>query len=165
MNYIKLLDEFKYVFIIPEISVHIFIKYTYWSVQYVYFWWTSTYKECWFLFPWSLQDQCYKKIESVDQVSDVYLHRKPCLKLNLPRPCFTVPAAPRACNAMRPVWVHRSLRSNLLYWNTTRDQSEGLFWGLSLNNACLQLDLPIYLYIIFKGETLMNIHIYLYIYI
>merc|ERR1711867_281681 len=32
-----------------------------------------------------------------------------------------------------PVRVHRSLRSHLLYWNTTRDQSEGLFRGLSWN--------------------------------
>ena len=29
--------------------------------------------------------------------------------------------------------MHRSLRSHLLYWNTTRDQSEGLFRGLSSN--------------------------------
>merc|ERR1711867_206115 len=32
-----------------------------------------------------------------------------------------------------PVRVHRSLRSHLLYWNTTCDQSEGLFRGLSWN--------------------------------
>merc|ERR1712215_103230 len=54
----------------------------------------------------------------------------PCLKLNHPRRRF---AAPRACNATRPVRVHRSLRSHLLYWNTTCDQSEGLFRGLSSN--------------------------------
>ena len=58
---------------------------------------------------------------------------RPCLKLNLPRRRFPVPAAPRACNATRPVRVHRSLRSHLLYWNTTRDQSEGLFRGLTSN--------------------------------
>ena len=57
----------------------------------------------------------------------------PCLKLNLPRRRFAAPAAPRACNATRPVRVHRSLRSHLLYWNTTRDQSEGLFRGLTSN--------------------------------
>ena len=56
-----------------------------------------------------------------------------CLKLNLPRRRFAAPAAPRACNATRPVRVHRSLRSHLLYWNTTRDQSEGLFRGLTSN--------------------------------
>ena len=38
-----------------------------------------------------------------------------------------------ACGSMRPVRVHRSLCSHLLYWNTTRDQSEGLFRGLSSN--------------------------------
>ena len=58
---------------------------------------------------------------------------RPCLKLNLPRCRFAAPAAPRACNATRPVRVHRSLRSHLLYWNTTRDQSEGLFRGLTSN--------------------------------
>ena len=57
----------------------------------------------------------------------------PCLKLNLPRRHFVAPVAPRACNATRPVRVHRSLRSHLLYWNTTRDQSEGLFRGLTSN--------------------------------
>ena len=56
-----------------------------------------------------------------------------CLKLNLPRRRFVAPAAPRACNATRPVRVHRLLRSHLLYWNTMRDQSEGLFRGLSSN--------------------------------
>ena len=50
-----------------------------------------------------------------------------------PRHRFAAPAAPRACNATRPVRVHRSLRSHLLYWNTTRDQSEGLFRGLTSN--------------------------------
>ena len=58
---------------------------------------------------------------------------RPCLKLNLPRRRFVAPAAPRACNATRPVRVHCSLRSHLLYWNTTRDQSEGLFQGLGSN--------------------------------
>ena len=57
----------------------------------------------------------------------------PCLKLNLPRRCFAAPAAPCACNATCPVRVHRSLRSHLLYWNTTRDQSKGLFRGLTSN--------------------------------
>ena len=58
---------------------------------------------------------------------------RPCLKLSLPRRCFVAPAAPRACNATCPVRVHCSLRSHLLYWNTTRDQSEGLFRGLTSN--------------------------------
>ena len=58
---------------------------------------------------------------------------RPCLKLNLPRRRFAAPVAPCACNAMPPVRVHRSLRSHLLYWNTTRDQSEGLFRGLTSN--------------------------------
>ena len=67
----------------------------------------------------------------------------PCLKLNLPRCRFAAPATPRACNATRPVRVHHSLRSHLLYWNShidhhfywnmRSDQSEGLFQGLSLN--------------------------------
>ena len=45
----------------------------------------------------------------------------PCLKLNLPRRRFAVPAAPCACNATCPVRVHRLLHSHLLYWNTTHD--------------------------------------------
>merc|ERR1719334_1601713 len=61
------------------------------------------------------------------------------LKLNLPRRRFAAPAAPRACDAMRPVRVHRSLRSYLLYWNTTRDQSEGLFRGLTSNPKYMAL--------------------------
>ena len=38
-----------------------------------------------------------------------------------------------ACSSMCPVQVHCLLRLHLLYWNTTRDQSEGLFRGLSWN--------------------------------
>ena len=64
---------------------------------------------------------------------------RPCLKLNLPRRRFAAPAAPRACNATRPVRVHRSLRSHLLYWNTMRNQSEGLFRGLSSNHKYMAL--------------------------
>ena len=56
-----------------------------------------------FYFPGHFKINAIKKIESVDQVSDVYLHRKPCLKLNLPRRRFAAPAAPHACNATRPV--------------------------------------------------------------
>ena len=37
------------------------------------------------------------------------------------------------CGSTHPVRVLRSLRSHLLYWNTTRDQSEGLFRGLTSN--------------------------------
>ena len=38
-----------------------------------------------------------------------------------------------ACGSTRPVRVHHSLRLHLLYWNSMRDQSEGLFRGLSSN--------------------------------
>ena len=56
-----------------------------------------------------------------------------------PQARFAAPAAPWAFNATRPVRVHRWLRSHLLYWNTTRDQSEGLFRGLTSNPKYMAL--------------------------
>ena len=44
-----------------------------------------------------------------------------------------------ACGSTPPVWVHRSLRSHLLFWNSMRDQSEGLFQGLSSNPKYMTL--------------------------
>ena len=43
------------------------------------------------------------------------------------------------CGSTRPVQVHCSLHSHLLYWHSMRNQSEGLFRGLSLNPKYMAL--------------------------